>query len=126
MKTLSVKQPWANLLAFHFKWFECRTWFTKHRGPTLIHASLRDDRNATEYWGGCVDSEPRGHVIAAGDLYDCRYMRIEDEHGARVEYRKDTVVFQFVNVRRIKPIPLKGQLGIFESGITEDQLEYLE
>ena len=39
MKALSVKQPWASLIASGKKSLEIRTWRTDHRGPLLIVAS---------------------------------------------------------------------------------------
>lgn len=41
MKALSLKQPWAWLVANGHKPIENRTWNTKVRGEILIHASLR-------------------------------------------------------------------------------------
>ena len=41
MKALSVRQPWAWLIANGYKDIENRTWSTKYRGPVLIHASAR-------------------------------------------------------------------------------------
>lgn len=39
MKTLSILQPWASLIAQGHKKIETRSWNTKYRGPILIHAS---------------------------------------------------------------------------------------
>lgn len=41
MKTLSIKQPWASLIAAGIKDIENRTWRTKHRGRIYIHASSK-------------------------------------------------------------------------------------
>jgi hypothetical protein len=38
MKTLTIKQPWANLIAHGIKDIENRTWKTNYRGKVLIHA----------------------------------------------------------------------------------------
>lgn len=40
MKTLSILQPWASLVALGHKKIETRSWNTKYRGELLIHASL--------------------------------------------------------------------------------------
>ncbi len=42
MKTLSIKQPWASLIAHGIKDIENRTWKTNHRGKIYIHASASD------------------------------------------------------------------------------------
>lgn len=39
MKALSLRQPWAWLVAAGYKTIETRTWGTKYRGLLLIHAS---------------------------------------------------------------------------------------
>lgn len=41
MKTLSIQQPWAQLIASGIKEVDNRTWATKHRGKILIHASSK-------------------------------------------------------------------------------------
>jgi hypothetical protein len=39
MKTLTIKQPWASLIANGIKDIENRTWKTNHRGKIYIHAA---------------------------------------------------------------------------------------
>ena len=39
MKALSVKQPWANMIASGEKTIETRTWMTSYRGQVLIVSS---------------------------------------------------------------------------------------
>jgi hypothetical protein len=41
MKALSIKNPWAHLIAKGIKPIENRTWYTKHRGRIYIHASAK-------------------------------------------------------------------------------------
>lgn len=41
MKAISIRQPWANLIAHGLKDVENRTWKTKFRGTVLIHAPLK-------------------------------------------------------------------------------------
>lgn len=38
IKAISVRQPWAWLIAHGFQDMENRPWPTKHRGDTLVHA----------------------------------------------------------------------------------------
>jgi hypothetical protein len=40
MKTISLLQPWATLVAIGEKTIETRSWRTNYRGPLAIHASL--------------------------------------------------------------------------------------
>lgn len=41
MKALSIKQPWASLIAHGIKDIENRTWKTKFRGRIFIHATAK-------------------------------------------------------------------------------------
>lgn len=38
MKALTIRQPWASLIAEGVKTIETRSWSTKYRGPIAIHA----------------------------------------------------------------------------------------
>ena len=42
---LSVRQPWAWLIVHGYKDIENRTWPTRHRGDTVIHAGLVFDND---------------------------------------------------------------------------------
>ncbi len=44
MKVLTLKQPWASLVANGYKVYEFRSWKTKYRGEILIHAGSGVDR----------------------------------------------------------------------------------
>src|SRR3954470_11772886 len=69
---LSLKQPWAALLAAGRKTIEVRRWTTRYRGELLIHAANVDDERP-EAWA-LVDevlrplAERRRGVIGVGVL----------------------------------------------------------
>lgn len=44
MKAISVKQPWASLIALGIKTIECRSWKTNYRGDLLICSSQSKER----------------------------------------------------------------------------------
>ena len=44
MKALSIKQPWASLIAHGIKDIENRSWKTNYRGKVLVHASGKPDK----------------------------------------------------------------------------------
>ena len=48
MKVITIKQPWATLIAEGYKEYEFRTWKTKYRGDILIHAGLGVNKKAME------------------------------------------------------------------------------
>lgn len=82
MKALTLKQPWATLVAIGAKKIETRSWGTKYRGPLAIHASAKWDhdgmvtfylkpvREALERAGYGMYPErlPVGAIIATCDL----------------------------------------------------------
>lgn len=113
MKCISVKQPWANLIASGKKTIETRTWNTNYRGKILIASS----RKPNIY--------PAGYVVAMVTLIDCRDMELEDEDFACCGHREGLKAWVLDDIRKIKPIPVKGQLSIYESGIEEEDLEFL-
>ncbi|MGI8831959.1 MAG: ASCH domain-containing protein, partial [Nitrososphaeraceae archaeon] len=73
MKCLSLKQPYAHLLASGKKKVELRKWNTKFRGYFLIHASLNTDNAACKRLD--INQEPltKGGIIGKAYLYDVQY-----------------------------------------------------
>ena len=102
MKALSVRQPWANLIASGAKTIETRLWATPYRGPLLIVSS----KSPRIY--------PAGYALAVADLVDCRPMTRADEDAAMCERYPGAWSWLLENIRPIKPFPVKGQLGIYE------------
>jgi hypothetical protein len=73
---LSVKQPWATLLAAGVKTVEVRTWPTARRGRLLIHAGkVPDDRPEAWAWVTTpalrAAAGLRGGVVGVGELTGC-------------------------------------------------------
>lgn len=87
MKALSIKQPWASLIAHGVKDIENRTWYTKHRGSIYIHVSqakFNPNRhqltkkqlslaNEAHKQGSLpsIDKLPYGAIIGEVDIIDC-------------------------------------------------------
>jgi hypothetical protein len=89
MKTLTLTQPWASLVAFGYKHIETRSWSTSYRGPLAIHAAKGFPRDAKDLCvsymvrhalgphfgvtesGTLADQLPRGAVVAVCKLVDC-------------------------------------------------------
>lgn len=46
MKVITLKQPWATLVAENIKKYEFRTWKYNYRGEILIHAGVGIDMDA--------------------------------------------------------------------------------
>src|SRR5262245_30986421 len=86
MFALSLKQPWAALLAHGRKTIEVRKWATGHRGRILIHAANVPDPRP-EAWRLVPPellptAELQGGIIGAGDLLGCLVYRSRDRFAA--------------------------------------------
>ena len=112
MKALSVRQPWASLIANGLKTIEVRTWLTHYRGPLLICASAYKVRN--EIAGGYY---PFGVMLAAVDLLDVRPLARRDLKAAAMSSRfviDREFAWVLANLRLVRPVPVKGRLGLFD------------
>jgi hypothetical protein len=110
VKALSIKQPWANLIASGEKTIETRTWATEYRGELLLVSSKTPK------------IEPAGCALAIAQLVDCRPMTRVDEAAARCELYPGAFAWVLRDVRAIEPFPVKGSLGIYEAPVRREQL----
>lgn len=102
MKALSLRQPWASLIADGRKTIETRTWRTRYRGPLAIHASARPYADL-----------PTGGIIAVAWLYGCRAMEESDEEDACIALFDGAYAWLLANVQPMPLIPCKGRLGLW-------------
>jgi predicted transcriptional regulator len=79
MKCLSLKQPFADLLALGEKTVELRKWKTKFRGKFLIHASKNIDKEACERLDIDIDKLTKGAIIGSAFLYDVKEYKNQEE-----------------------------------------------
>ena len=115
MKALSIRQPWAYLIAQGEKTVECRTWRTAHRGPLLICASARP-AGLFDFGDGQIAELPGGVAVATVDMLDCVPFGPEHVEPAGFDKMPDRPCFAWIlaNARTIAPFPVKGRLGLFE------------
>jgi len=105
MKAVSIKEPWASLILSGKKTIETRTWSTKYRGDLLLCASKKPVSSIS----GCA--------FAIAQLIGCDPMTKLDEHLACCEIYDGAWSWFLLDVRPIKPFPVKGMLGLFEVDI---------
>ncbi|MEK6418463.1 MAG: ASCH domain-containing protein [Burkholderia gladioli] len=123
MKAISIRQPWAWLIAAGLKDIENRTWRTSYRGPILIHAAkgmTRDEYEDVDFWlsdEGFAITLParetlhRGGIIGVAELVNC----FEWGVGASPWHMPGQYGFKLENFRALPSfVPYKGRLGIFE------------
>ena len=110
IKALSVRQPWANLIAKGEKSIETRKWATDYRGPLVI-ASCKKPAIA-----------PAGYAVAIAQLVECRPMRRSDEAAAKCPVYSGAFAWVLADVKRLTPFPVRGQLGLYDVEVPDDVL----
>jgi activating signal cointegrator 1 len=129
MKAISIRQPWASLLATGAKRFETRSWQTRHRGPLLLHAgrclsqarwlagaepfrtALHAHRASELCYGailGCAELVDCLPTEALDDVLDSRERALGDFRPGRWAWVLERPI------RLTTPLPLRGVLGIFD------------
>lgn len=139
MKAITIKQPWATLIALGEKKFETRSWQTKYRGPLAIHAGKSIDKDACEdSWIKGVLKEhgitsykdlPTGVVLATVELVDCYKVEATLGHASVLtkgktlnglevafgDYTEGRYAWELTNLQVLpEPMPAKGQLSLWE------------
>lgn len=144
MKTLTIRQPWATLIALGQKKIETRSWKSKYRGSLLIHAGKSIDKksclrepikSALKNHGYTEKNLPTGVIIAKCELIDCIKMKdwIADtslkvikatlENGKAItgnelelgDFTPGRYSWILDNIELLKnPIPAKGKLSLWE------------
>jgi len=71
MKIITLKQPWATLIAEGYKKYEFRTWKTNYRGEILIHAGKTIDKDAMGRFKHLNLEYPFSKVVAKVTIDDC-------------------------------------------------------
>lgn len=138
MKAITIKQPWATLIALGEKKFETRSWQTKHRGPLAIHAGKEIDKDACREFIDVLNKRgiesinqlPTGAVIATVDLIECHKVlaNYESQNIAHTtekvitskeypygDYTEGRFAWELANLNVLpEPVLAKGQLSLWE------------
>ena len=139
MKTLTLLQPWATLVALEAKRIETRSWYTTYRGPLAIHAARRMSaaaislcweapfRTALETGGYRAGDGPAtnpfglplGAVIAVVTLLDVQSICLENQPAEPEfsfgDYTPGRFAWILSDVHRLTaPVPARGRLGLWE------------
>lgn len=122
MKALSIKQPWAYLIAAGLKDVENRTWRTKHRGPFLIHAGKSFDmdgyrwvrQNFPELAMPQPNEFPLGGIVGCATLVDCFEPGSRASGACISPWYFDQYGFQVAGACHLPFRTLPGKLNFFE------------
>ena len=113
MKTLSIRQPWAYLIASGQKDIENRTWKTSFRGKFLIHAGKKLDKDAYNILTDSgiklppVEKLKFGGIIGKAEITGC-------VSESKSEWFNGPFGFKIERASETKFIPCKGRLYFFE------------
>lgn len=115
---LSVRQPWAELILRGRKTIEVRTWSTHHRGELWLHAGIQADRDALDRFRLTTKKLVFGAIVGRCELYDCveftvdSWERWQSHHLNVGPLNKRLYAWFLRNTSRVRPMPLKGRLGL--------------
>ena len=112
MKALSVKQPWASMIAQGSKMIETRGWPTGYRGDILIVSTKKPD----------IMDLPLGKALCTVRLVNCRPMTKFDEQAAKCEWFSGAWAWVLDDIRPIEPFAVRGQLGIYDVPIEKARM----
>lgn len=143
MKTLTLTQPWASLVAFGAKQIETRSWNTAYRGKLLIHAAKGYPKWAKEFASeppvsvllGRDYEYPRGAIVATcrlvsvlptRDLQTNRFIQMDaaarsagfemtEQEREFGNYEPGRFAWLLADIKPVKkPILVNGALGLWE------------
>lgn len=121
MKVLTLKQPWASLVANGYKKYEFRSWKTNYRGIIYIHAGSNIDKDYIEKYKDFNIDYPSKKIIAKAELVDC--IKIDDDFNNKIikmnnivygNKKRDGYAWVLKNIEKIKTDKeVKGKLGLW-------------
>lgn len=113
MKILSIKQPYAWLVVNGHKSVENRTWYTRHRGPLLIHAGTHLAKDVAGIRRLCLG---RGITLPAefergGIVGQVNLREIVLQHPS--PWFEGPYAWILSDPKPLKFFPMRGRLGLF-------------
>lgn len=131
MKALSIRQPWAWLIANGHKDIENRTWPTQFRGRVLIHASkgmTKAEYEDADDFLDYIESDlalpsreqfERGGIIGVATIVDC----VPTAQRKSKWHMEGQFGFLIANAKPLPFVECKGALGFFD--VPEEVAEHL-
>ena len=125
MKVLTLKQPWATLVAEGIKKYEFRSLKTNYRGKILIHAGTGIDKKELEKFKDLNLEFPSKRILAEVEIEDC--LELNDELNKKIIAEKNIAygskyrtgyAWKLTNPKKINyDKEVKGQLGLWNINI---------
>ena len=82
MRVITLKQPWATLVAEGLKKYEFRSWKYSYRGELLIHAGKGIDEEAMKKFENLNLKYPQSRIVAKVRILDC--IELNDEINKKI------------------------------------------
>lgn len=125
MKVITIKQPWASLIAEGIKKYEFRTWKTNYRGDILIHAGAGVDASAMKKFKDLNLEYPSKKILAKVTITDC--ILLDKEMNKKISNEnslvygtgdRDGYAWKLTNVEKLDiPDTINGKLGMWNYDI---------
>ena len=118
MRALSVRQPWAHLIASGEKSIEVRSWGTAYRGPLLIVASGTVERFEATARGLDPRALARCCAVCVVNVDTVRPLRGADWPAANLGPAEDAdpdggFAWVLSNPRAVENVPIRGKLSLY-------------
>lgn len=121
MKVLTLKQPWATLVAEGIKKYEFRSWKTKYRGKLLIHAGAGIDKKELKRFEKLNLDFPSKKILAEVELEDC--LELDEDLNNKIIAKKNIAygtkkregyAWKLTNIKKIESEEtINGKLGLW-------------
>ncbi len=131
MKVLTLKQPWATLVAEGIKKYEFRSWKTNYRGKILIHAGAGIDKEDMKKFKDLNLNFPSRRIVAIVEIEDC--LELDDELNKKIISEKNIAygnkfrtgyAWRLANVKKIRyDKEINGQLGLWNINLKEEDIK---
>lgn len=128
LKVLTLKQPWATLVAEGIKKYEFRSWKTKYRGKLLIHAGTGIDKEAMKKYKNMNLEFPSRRIIAVVEIEDC--LELDEKLNKKIIAEKNIAygskirtgyAWKLKNVKKLDyDKEVNGKLGLWNYNLEED------
>lgn len=115
MKALSVRQPWASLIAVGLKTIEVRSRPWQYRGQLVICATA--GQVTVEGEDGQPLDLPWGVAVGVCDIVGCRPLTMDDAKASMIDDLRPHLgkwAWVLANAREVAPVRVKGQLAPWE------------
>lgn len=127
LKVLTLRQPWATLVAEGIKKYEFRSWKTNYRGKILIHAGTGIDKEDMKKYKNMNLKFPSKRIIAIVEIEDC--LELDEQLNKKIIAEKNVAygnkirtgyAWKLKNVKKINyGKDVNGQLGLWNIDLDE-------